>query len=475
MYQAAGDAATAENLPPPAPGSMYRDVLGNLRAGARLAFLRPVMPEMFTPSAEAFALIAALNLLLLFMLGLASIGFNGEFNFDEVPRALLFVPATLLFALLAVRLGGRAASQLQLAIALVAAGLVLSLLFGAAGVLFLRLPPRLVGGNWWPPLFYGAVLWWTLVIAISVARFVNAGAGRNLMAMAAGWLLLVAPMLWYPQNYLWMPKYDASEAGEQAARRPFDEHGFYAQQDLLRKSLAAVEGGRPGVADIYLLAAGLYAREDVFMKEVQLIAELFRKRFDTAGRSVVLLNNRKTLDTYPVASLTSISAALQRIGSRMNRDEDLLVMYLSSHGSESHRLSVDFWPLRLAPIDPPALKKALDASGIKWRVIVVSACYSGGFIKPLQDEHTMIITASSATRTSFGCGSMSDATWLAQALFNEELRKTYSLETAFAAASQSIAVRERAQGYEPSEPQLFVGAGIRRKLAEIEGRLARQN
>lgn len=470
----AADRAVADSTSPTAPRrSLFRLVMDNLRAGARLTFLRPVTPEMFTPSAEALALIAALNLVLLFLLGLASIGFNGEFNADEVPRALLFVPATLLFALFAVHLGGRLASLLPLAIALVAAGLVLSLLFGAAGVLFLRLPPRL-GGNWWPYLFYGAVLWWTLVIAMSVARFVNAGAVRNLTAMAAGWLLLVAPMLWYPQNYLWMPKYDASEAGEQAARRPFDEHGFYAQQDLLRKSLAAVEGGRPGVADIYLLAAGLYAREDVFMKEVQLIAELFRKRFDTAGRSVVLLNNRTTLDTYPVASLTSISAALQRIGSRMNRDEDLLVMYLSSHGSESHRLAVDFWPLRLAPIDPPALKKALDESGIKWRVIVVSACYSGGFIQPLQDEHTMIITASSATRTSFGCGSMSDATWLAQALFNEELRKTWSFETAFAAASQSIAERERAQGYEPSEPQLFVGADIRRKLAEIEGRLAQQ-
>lgn len=471
--QAAGIAA-AESLPPPMPRcTLYREVMVNLRAGARLAFLRPVTVEMFTPAAESFVLISGLHLLLLFLLGLASIGFNnGEFNTYELPRALLFVPATLLFALLAVRLSGTA-SLLQIAIALVAAGLVLSLLFGAVGVLLLRLPPKLVGGNWWTYLFYGAVLWWTLVIAISVARLVNAGRARNLMVMAAGWLLLVAPMLWFPQNYLWMPKYDRSDAAEKSFA-PFDERGFYAQQDMLRKSLAAVEGGRPGIADIYLLAAGLYAREDVFMKEVQLIADLFRKRFDTAGRSVVLLNNRKTLDTHPVASLTSIAAALQRIGSQMNRDEDLLVMYLSSHGSESHRLSVDFWPLRLAPIDPPALKKALDESGIKWRVIVVSACYSGGFIKPLQDEHTMIITASSATRQSFGCGSMSDATYLAQALFNEELRKTYSIEAAFAAASQSIAERERAQGYEASEPQLFAGAEIRRKLAEIEGRLAQQ-
>lgn len=462
----------------PAPTSprrtLCRDLMANLHAGARLALFRPVTADLFTPSAEVFAAIAGLNLLLLFVLGLASIGFNGEFNGYEVPRALLFVPATLLFALLAARAGGSAGSLLQIAVALVAAGLVLSLLFGAISVLLLHLPRKLVGGNWWSYVFYAAVLWWTLVIAVTVGRLVNAGAGRNLLMMLMGWLLLVAPMLWYPQNYLWMPRYDRSEAAEKSLV-PFEERGFYAQQDMLRKSLAAVEEGRPGIADIYLLAAGLYAREDVFMKEVQLIADLFRKRFDAAGRSVVLLNNPKTLDTHPVASLTSISAALQRIGSRMNRDEDLLVLYLSSHGSESHRLAVDFWPLRLAAIDPPALKKALDDSGIKWRVIVVSACYSGGFITPLQDEHTMIITASSAKRQSFGCGSMSDATYLAQALFNEELRKTWSIETAFAAARLSIAERERAQGYEASEPQLYAGAEIRRKLAEVEARLQRQN
>ncbi|MBX3666285.1 MAG: hypothetical protein KF834_11420 [Burkholderiales bacterium] len=456
---------------PPHRGSLYRDVVASLRAGARLASLRPVTPSSFTPSAEVFALLAGLNLVLLFVLGVASIGIDGEFNAYELPRALLFVPATLLFALLAARAGGRA-SLLQVAVALVSAGLLMSLLLGAAGVLFLHLPRRLAGGNWWPWLFYGGVLWWTLVVMLTVARLVHAGPGRDLLLAVAGCLLLVAPMLWYPQNYLWMPAYDRAAAAERAP--PFDERRFYTQQDLLRRSLAAVEEGRPGVADLYLLAAGLYAREDVFMKEVLQIADLFRKRFDAGGRSVVLLNNPKTLDTHPVASLTSVAAALKRIGERMNREEDVLVMYLSSHGSESHRLAVDFWPLQLAAIDPSALKKALDDSGIQWRVIVVSACYSGGFIAPLQDEHTMLITASAATRQSFGCGSASDATYLAQALFNEELRKSWSFETAFGHARKSIAERERAQGYEPSEPQFFAGAAIRGKLAEIEKRLAAQ-
>lgn len=473
---AGGGGLTVDGLPqadPRAPVGLWQSVLHNLRAGARLAFMRPVSAESFQPSADVFAVIAALNLLLLFLLGLASVGFKGQLNVLEIPRALLFVPATLLFGLVALRMGGGKNSVLTVAVPLLAAGLALSLILGAMALLMPHLPRRMVGGNWWPYLYYGAVLWWSLVIAAAVRRLADAGPVRNLASLLTGLVLLVSPMAWYPQNYLWMPKFDES-AGDKVVWAPVEERGFYAQQDMLRKTLASVQGGRPGIADIYLLAAGLYAREDVFMKEVQQIADLFSKRFDTAGRSVVLLNNPQTLDTHPVASLTSITAALKRIGSQMNRDEDLLVMYLSSHGSESHRLSVDFWPLRLQQIDPPALKKALDASGIKWRVIVVSACYSGGFVTPLQDAHTMIITASSAKRQSFGCGSASDATWLAQALFNEELRKTWSFETAFGHASKSIAERERAQGYEPSEPQFFAGAAIRGKLAEIESRLARQ-
>ncbi|MBI3916692.1 MAG: peptidase C13 family protein, partial [Betaproteobacteria bacterium] len=130
----------------------------------------------------------------------------------------------------------------------------------------------------------------------------------------------------------------------------------------------------------------------------------------------------------------------------------------------------EFRPLRLAPIDPPALKQALDESGIKWKIVVVSACYSGGFIDPLKDENAMIITASSANRQSFGCGNESDSTYLARALFDEALRKTRSFEAAFQVARDSIARRERAGGFSPSEPQIFVGAAMREKLKQVERR-----
>jgi hypothetical protein len=292
-------------------------------------------------------------------------------------------------------------------------------------------------------------------------------------AFVVALFLLVLPAWMIPQGYLWTPRFDPNADGTGRTYWAIaEEKAFYAQHDALPRALAAIQPERPGIADLYVITAGLYAREDVFMKEVRVIDTLFRERFDADGRTLMLINNPKTLEQNPVATLTSLTTALRHVGKLMNPDEDVLVLYVSSHGSQQHHLAVEFWPLRLNSIDPAALKAAVSQSGVKWKVLVVSACYSGGFVEPLKDDHTLIITASSATKGSFGCGNESDSTYLAKALFDEELRKTYSFEAAFAEARKSIEQRELGQGYTPSEPQIFVGAAIRDKLTQVEQRLA---
>jgi hypothetical protein len=113
----------------------------------------------------------------------------------------------------------------------------------------------------------------------------------------------------------------------------------------------------------------------------------------------------------------------------------------------------------------------LDDAGIKWRIIVVSACYSGGFISALKDDYTLIMTASDADRTSFGCGSKSDATYFGDALFQHALRFEDSFVKAFQNAKQRIAEREHAEHRRPSEPQLYVGTEMAAKLPQLEAEL----
>ena len=115
----------------------------------------------------------------------------------------------------------------------------------------------------------------------------------------------------------------------------------------------------------------------------------------------------------------------------------------------------------------------LADSGIKWKVIVVSACYSGGFIEPLKDDHTLIITASDAANTSFGCEPGSQITWFGQAFFDEALRATRSFSTAFGLARNSVQEREKSGGYPPSNPQMHLGGAMKAKLEDDAARWVR--
>lgn len=106
----------------------------------------------------------------------------------------------------------------------------------------------------------------------------------------------------------------------------------------------------------------------------------------------------------------------------------------------------------------------LDHAGIKWRVIVVSACFSGSFVDALASQTTLVATAASADRESFGCASGRDFTYFGEALLRDALTADGSLVDAFRAAEAAIGARERREGLKASEPQLYIGARIQAQL-----------
>jgi hypothetical protein len=144
----------------------------------------------------------------------------------------------------------------------------------------------------------------------------------------------------------------------------------------------------------------------------------------------------------------------------MNADEDVLVLYITAHGDREHRLSAWQPPLELVPLTPTALARMLHDSGIKWRVVVVSACYSGGFVEPLRDDNTIVITAAAPDRTSFGCEAGRDFTYFGEAFFRDALTKTTSFTQAFEIARQIVTQREAAERLPASLPQISVGRSI---------------
>jgi hypothetical protein len=154
----------------------------------------------------------------------------------------------------------------------------------------------------------------------------------------------------------------------------------------------------------------------------------------------------------------------------MNADEDVLFLFLSAHGERDYRLSAWQRPLELGPLTPTALARMLHDAGIKWRVVLVSACFSGGYIEPLRDDNSIVISASAPDRSSFGCESGRDFTYFGQAYFRDALARTRSFTEAFDIARGLVGEREAAEGKEASRPQIWVGAGAAERLKKLAQR-----
>jgi hypothetical protein len=204
---------------------------------------------------------------------------------------------------------------------------------------------------------------------------------------------------------------------------------------------------------------------------VDSVAELFRQRFDGAGHVVRLVNNPLSILDTPIASRTSLQAALDRVASVMDRDEDVLVLFMTSHGSPDHRFALELGSMQFNALDPATLRGLLDDAGIRNRVVIVSTCFSGAYVAPLASPDTIVITAAAADRTSFGCGNEFDWTYFGDAYFNHALRATHSFTGAFETARPAIEARERAERYPPSEPQISVGERIGGRLASLAAQL----
>lgn len=334
---------------------------------------------------------------------------------------------------------------------------------------------------------------WRILLALAgflaIFRTVGFLAGataplRRLGASLVFVLVLALPWYWQQSAWLWLPPEDAAQdvveldppapaapAKARSAPRFEPESVLYRQPRLLRSSIAALRAQTPGKIDLFGLGFAGDGEEKVFRNEVEYFDRLMSGRFDAAGRTLSLINSPDTVATVPLATLTNLRSALVGVAAHMDTREDVLFLFLTSHGSEDHRLFVGMDPLPLRQIAPGDLRASLDDAGIQWRVVVVSACYSGGFVDALRDPDTLVITAARADRTSFGCGSDSRITWFGKAFLAGALNQTTDFEHGFKLATRQIREWELAQGETPSVPQMVAGWAIRKHLASWRQRV----
>jgi len=230
------------------------------------------------------------------------------------------------------------------------------------------------------------------------------------------------------------------------------ELGLLAQGRLLDAALANVPPSTPAV-ELYSLTLGGDGKQSVFLRESDYVANMLTTRFGTFGQ-IRLVNHRDHLADRPMATRENLRRAALTLAERSG-PEDLIFIYLSSHGTSEHELVLDQPRMELADLPADEMAAVLAPLKNRDKIIVISSCYSGGFIPALKDERTLIITASRGDRVSFGCSEEANFTYFGDALFAQALNQTDDLEQAFKLAKATVAERELADGFEASEPQIW--------------------
>lgn len=406
----------------------------NLAAGARLALPVPVGKTAFRFDLWQWVAIVVVSALVDVVLDALRAKPGTAFTLAGVDGELYALGLLMLTSGLLGALFRDAELFVSLPIVILASFLPVQIVHALPAIVHLAWPP---GGG---AIFDIVMLAWMLAVcvrAVYVASESPAG-GRFWRALVGG-VLLSLP-LWVgplggPFEGWWTTPEEEQDAESPS---PASEPVLAVQSTLLDDALDAIEDERGGVTDLYFVGFAPDARHEGFRDEIEKAQHVLDERFDTRGRSLLLLNNRSTVTELPYATLTNLRRALQEIGGAINADEDVVMVYLTGGTTDDHALAAVHPPLDLVDITPAAVRQLLDSAGIRYRVVVVSACAAGAWAETFQDDDTAVLVAAPGEAEPAGCEGGDAPSALAEALFDRALRTTDSLPAALTAAAHDV-------------------------------------
>ncbi|MFL6604387.1 MAG: C13 family peptidase [Steroidobacteraceae bacterium] len=318
-----------------------------------------------------------------------------------------------------------------------------------------------------PGLALVAAVLYLILLGVRVIQAAYTTARAKAVAVAIVFIIAAPPMLRALDldTRLWLTD-DIDE--QQADDNSETESLLYDQPTRLAASVEHLAPREPGAANVFFVGFAGDGEQSIFKREALFAETVFAEHFSSDDRAVELINDNDDRDSYPIASVSGLQQSLKLIASRMDPEQDVLVLMLTSHGSQDG-LAVVNGSLPLTQLSPVELRHALDESGIKWRVVIVSACYSGVFLDALKGDGTLVITAADADHSSFGCDDDRDLTYFGEAFLKDSVPTSRTLEEAFRKAAALITQRETSEHKIRSNPQMWVGAPMRAKLLEVEG------
>jgi hypothetical protein len=278
---------------------------------------------------------------------------------------------------------------------------------------------------------------------------------RPLFQLLAGLAIGAAPAASQPRP-------DWAALPEPAAQQ-LDEHR------RITAALAALKPQRPGVVDAFVIVVALDS-DPVFSREAREAGKVLASRFDAGGHAIVLANDEGDRKADALGSPHTLALALARVAELADRNEDVLVIYSTSHGEPGTGLVYRDMERGGGLITPARLAGLLEPLGFKNRLLIIQACYSGQFVPALRAAGTVVVTASAEDRSSFGCQPGNDWTLFGTALINHAMRQPLPLELQLSRAKALIAAAEEQAGLPASNPQVSMGAETSAWLKALDAR-----
>jgi Peptidase C13 family len=309
---------------------------------------------------------------------------------------------------------------------------------------------------------------------IYLTRGLRAISGEPQRLAAIAGIAFVAGFIWLTDALevipdVWAPP-EVPVAADSGGNDADAETLLFGQSARIDRNLAAIGAATSANPQAFFLGFAGVGEQKVFAQEIGLASRVLSERYGINGRGLSLINDERDLERAPLASVAGLKYALRGLAGRMNLDRDVLFLSISSHGAQDPAIAVSNSQLPLNDLTDQDLAEALSDSAIKWRVIIISACYAGAFIDSLKNPQSIIITAAAADRTSFGCSNDRDLTYFGEAFYRDALPEAHSLREAFEKAKSAIAARERREHVDPSKPQAYFGAELEAKLDSLSSR-----
>ena len=329
-------------------------------------------------------------------------------------------------------------------------------------------------------IFAAEVTWWVGAMACVLRSLEQQSRLRLIGKVAALWAALFVANALVPhapvfaardfdiRNANWWEflhaRYAAGNGG--GSRTPGEDIARIEQSQpaLLQAEVAGLAPQRKGVTDIYAIGVAGWADQDVFAKELDGGLAAIASVLPIKDRTIRLINHRETIAHVPLANLQNFAAAVRAVGDAMDKDEDILILLMTSHG-ERGGFALQLPGNVTTELTPQQVASTLDAEGIKYRVVIVSACYSGIFLPPLANDNTIVMTAADDKSASFGCAPERDWTYFGDALFRQSLQPGTDFQRAFDHARILIRGWELMEGAAPSNPQAHFGPALVGTLA----------